>query len=751
MTLEHIATEASTQIDPQAAAEPEADLQQWLHLQQEDISPQDLAADFFANPNKYHPGLHNHLASFLIDQGQGYDVAKNLDKFSSLSLETANQLLDFSQGNCDGIIEHHDKFGLDERQVIDLLIRHQYVDSIYHNLDKFKQVNVSQIIELTRESGQLWLLPEYAEKFPQIITPEVLLNLIEEEKLSGEVADVLPKLSYKLPAEIAYSLIAKGHYPDWISSNLAKFDGLDINRLVKMLLSSDPTSYEGAYEFWDAGLKLGQLTEPLEPDRIEDAKSGLEHLFFDQGEFAGYLENKADYFVENLHKYEDHPLAPEFLKQALKYYSVANKWLTVYDGSFANQPWNDQMNSIAQSIVDAGAPNAEDEYVPGDDWDVDDLTNHPYGSPNMQGYTLEDPYKDHPDRMRGEKLKQAGQLYKYLNGEAVHADEPDSIKKLVVELNKVVELQLDNFKNILENYRFMGDDDKLALVAPEKYNFIITPFEQSVKSLLARYIVQTISPLEVDLQEKMRETNRILNEGIRLFLDVYEKEIPLYDKLYEEFDDYRKNGRTPMEVYLGRDGVYAWLGRRAQDAARRRNLAPGERVTGTKNGEVIEIHPRYLVYPRRFRDALDREVKGQYLGQHGIKEENDPLFYDTGYTGTIPEDIMRVMGFSQDEIEARIRLLSANQANRRVRGVSENARGDIIEFIEYNPKLEEPAEGLTLDEKTGKIRHIAKPTSPKEQFKFGMIRQAIVRHYWLKERLHHKFDAKSTEELVATV
>ena len=95
------------------------------------------------------------------------------------------------------------------------------------------------------------------------------------------------------------------------------------------------------------------------------------------------------------------------------------------------------------------------------------------------------------------------------------------------------------------------------------------------------------------------------------------------------------------------------------------------------------------------------------------------------------------MDFDDDDIERRIRLLSAQAANRRVRGISENARGDIVEHIEHNAKLEESAEGLIIDEKTGKIRHIAKPTSPQEQFYYMMIKQAIGRHYWIKEHLHH--------------
>jgi len=113
-------------------------------------------------------------------------------------------------------------------------------------------------------------------------------------------------------------------------------------------------------------------------------------------------------------------------------------------------------------------------------------------------------------------------------------------------------------------------------------------------------------------------------------------------------------------------------------------------------------------------------------------------YYQGGYTGTIPEQIMRVMDFDDEDIERRIRLLSAPSVHRRVKGIPENAREEIIEYIEHNAKLEETAEGLIIDEKTGKIRHIAKPTSPEEQFYFMMVKQAVARHYWLQEQLHHE-------------
>jgi hypothetical protein len=130
------------------------------------------------------------------------------------------------------------------------------------------------------------------------------------------------------------------------------------------------------------------------------------------------------------------------------------------------------------------------------------------------------------------------------------------------------------------------------------------------------------------------------------------------------------------------------------------------------------------------------ETKIPYLQQQEIALATDPIFYDTGYTGTIPVQIMKILEFSHEEIEERIRLLSANQDNRRVRGISENARGEIIEKIEHNAKTERTAIGIIKDEKTGIMKHVARPTSPSEQFCFAMIKQALVRHYFVREKLN---------------
>jgi hypothetical protein len=287
----------------------------------------------------------------------------------------------------------------------------------------------------------------------------------------------------------------------------------------------------------------------------------------------------------------------------------------------------------------------------------------------------------------------------------------------------------------------MGEDDKRSLLDPGRGRVRMTPLLENVRALAARYLTQRIEgdvSRLAEIGEMVGDLGRVMDGGFERYVRLHEFDIPLYDKLYEEFDTLRETGRNPLEVYLGRDGVYAWIGRRAQDAARRRKLGVSGRNKLAATGEVIEIRPKYLVYPRYFRDNINYDTKRRFLEQEGISPDADPLFYDTGFTGTIPEQIMKVMAFEEDEIESRIRLLSAPSPRRRVRGISEDAREEIINYIEHNAKSEEPAAGLVMDEKTGKIRRIARPTSPEQQFYFALIKQAIERHYWLRERLHHE-------------
>ncbi len=315
------------------------------------------------------------------------------------------------------------------------------------------------------------------------------------------------------------------------------------------------------------------------------------------------------------------------------------------------------------------------------------------------------------------------------------------LKEWLGLVNEKIKSAYQNFFEQIRSNPNIKDEDKESLLNAESSQIKMTSLLENIRSFVAIYLVQGIKGDVTRISEirgLINNLDHILAEGFNRYIKIHEVDIPLYDKLYEEFDNFRETGRYPLEVYLGRDGIYAWLGRRSQDVSRRRKMGLKERKRLKEVGEVIEIHPKYIVYPRYFRDNLNYETKRQFLEQERISPNADPLFYDTGYTGTILEQIMRVMDFDEEDIEKRIRLLSAQSASRRVKGIPENARSEIVEYIEHNAKTENTAIGLIKDEKTGKIRHLAEPTNPEGQFYYMMIKQAIARHYWLQEQLHHE-------------
>jgi len=454
-------------------------------------------------------------------------------------------------------------------------------------------------------------------------------------------------------------------------------------------------------------------------------------------------QDLADYFVENLNSYYEQPWVAENLAKAVQEYSVAQKFVyaTQQQNIWTDQPWVADILTKANEIV--AKHKAE---FPDEDWQDQDQDSYGY-SHGSEGFSETDPYANHPWRFDTKQIHLATAVSELMAGVANTQEieklgiNTQEISPILAEINKKISTAYEKFLEEVRSNKHIKDDDKNALADPESSEIKMSSLLENVKAFVARYLVQNAGGDVAKFSELgnlNKDIDRILTEGFKRYIKIHEVDVPLYDKLYQEFDNLRETGRYPLEVFLGRDGIYAYLGRRAQDVARRRKLGVEGRKKLKEIGEILEIHPQYTVYPRYFRDNINHETKKQFLQQEGISPDADPLFYDTGYTGTIPEQIMRVMDFDNEDIERRIRLLSARSVHRRVKGIPENARSEIIEYIEHNAKLEETAEGLLVEEKTGKIRHIAKPTSPEEQFYFMMVKQAVGRHYWLQEQLHHE-------------
>jgi len=447
-------------------------------------------------------------------------------------------------------------------------------------------------------------------------------------------------------------------------------------------------------------------------------------------------EDLADYFIENLDQYYTRPWAESLTKKAVKaFVSVGNKFVFGYnhDPVWKSAEWVEKIAVLAKE--------QENTYE------------------DKSGLFDVNEYENHHWRFSRKQLELAIAIEKLFH-------DPQNIDTLsmlgyevnletVAQVNQLLKDEFRDFKSGLIANSVISKFDKDALLYPKDFEQVtMVELIDNIRNFVARYMAQSPLPTSFDSDDTSKRVKQLdwnipsiknlIRDGLKKYRKTLEIEIPLYDKLYDEFDNLRETGRSPLAVYLGRDGIYAYIGRRAKDVSRRRRMGLNARLEAKENGEVLEINPKYLVYPRFFRDNLSTETKRRYLEQERISPDNDPLFYDTGYVGSIPEQILRIMDFPEEEFNTRIRLLSAPNHIRRITGLDTNARTDIIEFIEHNSKPEKTAVGLFEDPETGKMQVVAEPTTPEEQFEFAMIKHAITRHYWLQEQLNTKSSAYKT-------
>lgn len=531
----------------------------------------------------------------------------------------------------------------------------------------------------------------------------------------------------------------------------------------------------------DASEKYVQeiINQMLKSIYVSTCHIGQSLADFLDGNFANFktVEDQilANFFVRHLDKFSGQPLAAENVKKAISYYSAAQSFISAagHNPVWRNELW------VENALVEAK------EFIA-----LEDLR-----AKGEEGFSETNPYENHIWRLDAQQIKLAKVISELLKGTINSETLPGlgvdfkEVTRLLAEINKKITAAYQNFLVQVKANPHMTEEEKQAFLAPGSGKVKINSLLDNLQSFVSRYYVGLtegdISKLpeilenpevfisnfkskHIGIVEQERDTLRfqgsngknkdkiakreeeiesikamntdladVLEKAFETYLQAYQYDIPLYDKLYQEFDALRKDKRYPLEVYLGRDGIYAWIGRRAQDVARRRSMGPQRRKELKEQGEVIAIHPQYTVYPSYFRDHLNYETKRQLLAQEQISPETDPLLYDTGFSGSIPEQMMKIQGFAQAEIEQRIKLLYAGQDNRRAKGIAENPKRKVINIIEEHPKGEMSAEGIIIDEKTGKALYIAKPTNPEEQLHFMMIKQAIARHYWLQERLHH--------------
>lgn len=234
--------------------------------------------------------------------------------------------------------------------------------------------------------------------------------------------------------------------------------------------------------------------------------------------------------------------------------------------------------------------------------------------------------------------------------------------------------------------------------------------EKTVMKRLFRLLRQFYSEMEergekISLEDMVKVRYHALTEVERLLT----LDIPLYQRVFEQMDE-----ELSQEVYLGRDGIFAYEARRFQHRSRKAARIPSRRS-----------RPKYLVYSRAYKDDIGLGSKYFYLRKQGVTENS--RFFDTGFSGSIPEDILKSLG--KDIKDEQIIMLSAKKESRRCKNISENMRDSIVDEIEHRPKMVYSSKGF--DEEYNPIEEEAHPIS---RFIYRVVRLALRYRFYTNPR-----------------
>ncbi|MBU1119052.1 hypothetical protein KKH43_04185 [Patescibacteria group bacterium] len=441
--------------------------------------------------------------------------------------------------------------------------------------------------------------------------------------------------------------------------------------------------------------------------------------------------------IEKLDSFYQDSIAASAVRIALEHPKVAELFVQMYDESpvWKDEPWVPYALKVAQNRIEK---TGETEAL--------EKTFEEYNDLGEKGGLQEkDGYEDHFYRLNKEKILFARGVAALLrNPEQAQKEGEMSLnqegREALQQIKDILAKEYEMFKEELLAEEFVPTEDTDALFSPENSDVKMNNLMPNVENFVGRYVSLLAEGNPEDLNRILIENREaiksLVKEGFRKYRKAYIIDIPLYDKLYKELDLMRESGRDPMEVYIGRAFVQAYVGRRAQEMARKGSLDDNQREALEKSGEIISIRPQYIVYPRYFALNIKQEVLTEYLKQEQISHEQDPVFCDVGHHGLVPEHMMRIMGFDDTEIDARIHMLLADDKKRQVIGVPYYYSMSETEEIEAEATAEEMSFGLYRNPKTGKIQNVARPASPEDQFHFEMVKQAITRHYWVREKRH---------------
>lgn len=183
---------------------------------------------------------------------------------------------------------------------------------------------------------------------------------------------------------------------------------------------------------------------------------------------------------------------------------------------------------------------------------------------------------------------------------------------------------------------------------------------------------------------------------------------------------------------MGRDGIFAYFGRLGQLAARGDN-EPAVAAYPADESRMARPTVRYVVYSREVAFGSDANLKYRYLLQF-VNPGEEIHCFDTGYRGSVPKDVLKIMGTPLTQIGDHIHLLQCNsfmgKVKRQIKGLPKNLSINTIEGYDQD---EQSATGLVETE--GAIKYRARLSEPSEQFKF-LARRHMLYSYFLNSERH---------------
>ena len=631
---------------------------------------------------------HSEIAQKLIDAGNGGAVVRNLNKFTSLDASVAHQLIDAGDGGA--VVRYLDNFtGLDAS------VAHKLIDTgnggaVVRNLNKFTGLNHSEIAHQLIDTGNGGEVVRYLDKFTGLDHNEIAHKLIDAGS-GWLIAHNLDKFT-GLDASVAHKLIDAGDGGE-VVRYLYKFTGLNHSEIAHQLIDAGDggevvgnlDNFTGldasvAHKLIDAGYELQvlQCAHIFGESTSEIVLGCIDKIKLDADVADAVLEHLSDYGM-------DTAAQCTVLWACANHYSTAQK---VAQLDLEGLIGSEEASKLRAHIAEL--------------------------KPDLQGVEKYNPYADEAGDMEHVTSSRPGTKFHERAIQAnrrLRSPETEEDRELAETIQQAYDkLRADIASQYGDQYSqemFGKRGDKLGDIWP------------AYRRLVADYIAVMD---EYDLPEALERAAKAFNQVLRV-------DTKYYDKLFAEWDAKRIGEKEFEEVFLGRDGVYAYVARRAQLYARRRRFGMSSHAAG---GSLMEF-PTYLVYPRGFRDELDDVVKDEYLHPR-IQNPDAAHYYDTGFTGTIPEDIMRVLGVSESDRDNQIRLLSASDRPRTVLGLKGDKpeRDQIVNTIEHHVKDEESAEGLYRTE-DGRLEPYSRPTEPDERLAFRMTQLALSRHYYTRE------------------